>query len=416
MGNSTKKKNYLICPIIDFKSTNLQKYNHIPVGYIQRIIVKSVLTIPDEHTIDHKVFSEKTKHSDSMDHLTARQLYLIDAFRTSIAHAFEINEYLRAFRDEQGQSLVNDLCLHVGELKAVQKKKEKRPTHDADDTYLEDDNIPESEESTGKNYFPEFNCLYLSPANFWSNDIDSFLRDTNIMRTINELNDLQADAKSMEGKATTTTAADKDSSFSLLTGLLSFFDRINLSSGTIVEKITSTSSSELLFGVSRNTMLSLLKDNTKVAESLANDAQISAKLNRSVVFTYAITIAFRRYDREFIEKLNAGLQARFSHREQAGESANTGDKKITNLQYTNQSFLYYIPYLVLYFLLFLYIYISVRKIELVKSKWGLAFAAVAQVILLLSCFVKIGALTKGVDKSIDKDFRQCIFRKVEMAK
>jgi len=321
-----------------------------------------------------------------MDHLAARQLYLIDAFRTSIAHAFEINEYLRAFRDEQGQSLVNDLCLHVGELKAVQKKKEKRPTHDADDTYLEDDNIPETEESTGKNYFPEFNCLYLSPANFWSNDIDSFLRDTNIMRTINELNDLQADAKSMEGKATTTTAADKDSSFSLLTGLLSFFDRINLSSGTIVEKITSTSSSELLFGVSRNTMLSLLKDNTKVAESLANDAQISARLNRSVVFTYAITIAFRKYDREFIEKLNAGLQAKFTHGEQAGASAATGDTKITNLQYTNQSFLYYIPYLVLYFLLFLYIYISVRKIELVKSKWGLAFAAVAQVISFLSDF------------------------------
>ncbi len=388
MGNLTpKKSNTYFVLLLTLNRLNSKKYNHIPVGYIQRIIVKSVLTIPDEHTIDHKVFSEKTNHSDSMDHLTARQLYLIDAFRTSIAHAFEINEYLRAFRDEQGQSLVNDLCLHVGELKAVQKKKEKRPTHDADDTYLEDDNIePETEESTGKNYFPEFNCLYLSPANFWSNDIDSFLRDTNIMRTINELNDLQADAKSMEGKATTTTAADKDSSFSLLTGLLSFFDRINLSSGTIVEKITSTSSSELLFGVSRNTMLSLLKDNTKVAESLANDAQISARLNRSVVFTYAITIAFRRYDREFIEKLNAGLQARFSHREQAGDSAATGDKKITNLQYTNQSFLYYIPYLVLYFLLFLYIYISVRKIELVKSKWGLAFAAVAQVISFLSDF------------------------------
>ena len=61
---------------------------------------------------------------------------------------------------------------------------------------------------------------------------------------------------------------------------------------------------------------------------------------------------------------------------------------IFNLQYTSQSIVYYIPYLALYFLLFLYIYISVRKIEFVKSKWGLALAAVSQVVA--SLFMSIG--------------------------
>ena len=40
-------------------------------------------------------------------------------------------------------------------------------------------------------------------------------------------------------------------------------------------------------------------------------------------------------------------------------------------------------------LLFIYIYISVRKIEFVKSKWGLAFAAVTQIILSLLMSVGI---------------------------
>jgi len=324
-----------------------------------------VLTIPDVHTTDHKIFFEKTNHSptDSTLHLDTHQLFLIDAFRTSIAQAFEVNEYLRGFRDENEQSLVNDLCLHVGELKAKTEYDQA------------DQNAEKETEHSGKNYFPEFNCLYLSPTNFWANDMDAFLRDSNIMRTIKNLNDLQT-----EEITKATLSKDKKPRLSFLASFISFFDRIHLSSGTIAEKITSTSSSELLFGVARNTMLSLLKDNTKLADRVANDEQTKAKLNRSVVFTYAITIAFKKYDRVFIDKLNEGLQSRFGHRTgEAKNSKTTDDMKIVNLQYLNQSFLYYIPYLVLYFLLFLYIYISVRKIELVKSKWGLAFAAVIQV-------------------------------------
>lgn len=132
-------------------------------------------------------------------------------------------------------------------------------------------------------------------------------------------------------------------------------------------------------------MLSLLKDNPKLVEQLRDAMEhfdIEAKLNKSIVFTYAITIAFKKYDRQFISDLTNALQSKFNV---MGFSMNhdAQNEKIINLQYLNQSFLYYIPYMVLYFLLFLYIYISVRKIEFVKSKWGLAFAAVSQVRILV---------------------------------
>ncbi len=104
------------------------------------------------------------------------------------------------------------------------------------------------------------------------------------------------------------------------------------------------------------------------------------------MFTYAITIAFKKFDKEFIEALKSAVQSQFSVFNEVSE-----DESIINLQYTNQSLMYYIPYLVLYILLFLYIYVSVRRIEFVKSKWGLAFAAVSQVIA--SLLMAIGVCT-----------------------
>lgn len=117
----------------------------------------------------------------------------------------------------------------------------------------------------------------------------------------------------------------------------------------------------------------------------------------SIVVTYGITIALRKYDKEFLADLKQRLEEKFATENDEQytmplNSPTTGQEKpptIYNLQYTRQSLVYYIPYIVLYFLLFLYIYISVRKIEFVKSKWGLAFAAVSQVIASLLMSVGI---------------------------
>lgn len=167
-----------------------------------------------------------------------------------------------------------------------------------------------------------------------------------------------------------------------------------MSSKTIVERIRSTSLGELLFGIPWNSITNLLRDNTKLIDNLKETGQLdSSKLNKSVVFSYAITIVLKKYDREFIEELREALESKFSGLNSTSKSDRSD--MVVNLQYLNQSFMYYIPYLVLYTLLFLYIYISVRKIEFVKSKWGLAFAAVAQVCHL--------TLTSGRRKCIDEN-------------
>lgn len=238
----------------------------------------------------------------------------------------------------------------------------------------------------GKNYFPEFNCLYLSPTNYWSNDYTSFLNDDNLMKTINRLNDLQ-----MMNNIEQQDNSDQGINFigKLYKSFMSLLGRIDLSSNTILEKMNSTRLSEILFGVSWNSMLSLLKDSPSLVKSLKASLEfdtVDARINKSIVFTYAITIAFKKYDREFIDELKDSLQSKFSVFNGLAE-----DESIINLQYTNQSLMYYIPYLALYILLFLYIYISVRKIEFVKSKWGLAFAAVTQV--MASLMMAIGICT-----------------------
>lgn len=140
------------------------------MGYVQRIIINNVLTIPDTQITDHSIYFNKSS-IDKSNHLEKHQLYLIDTFRTGISQLFEINEFLRNYRTVNSQtneekSLVNDLCLHVGEMKT-----------------------PQDKENNGKRSFPEFNCLYLSPTNFWSNDFESFIQDDNIIQTMNNLND-----------------------------------------------------------------------------------------------------------------------------------------------------------------------------------------------------------------------------------
>ncbi len=125
------------------------------------------------------------------------------------------------------------------------------------------------------------------------------------------------------------------------------------------------------------------------------------------MLAYGITIALRKYDKEFLGELKQRLDEKFRlendqespdlsmsfsdhHSDHDDDDDDTNEHNfIYNLQYTRQSLVYYIPYVVLYFLLFLYIYISVRKIEFVKSKWGLAFAAVTQVMVSLLMSVGI---------------------------
>ena len=115
--------------------------------------------------------------------------------------------------------------------------------------------------------------------------------------------------------------------------------------------------------------------------------------NETTIITLAITIALKTYDQELMKEFRLKLQDKFQTQNLNDNNNNNNIKLFTplnflHLQYMTQSYWYYIPYASLFILLFLYIYISVCKIEFVKSKWGLAFAAVVQVIA--SLFMSVG--------------------------
>lgn len=289
---------------------------------------------------------------------------MVDAFRTPLVKLFEINEFLRNFRTEkqnstEQQSLIDDLCVHVGEIRKIT------------------DESPSSEQQNAqqfRTYLPEFNCLYLSPSNFWSNDFNLFIQDDDIIQTINNSPNYFKDLGLKQNKH------QSQSKSKLINQVYSLLHRIIFSTNQILDEESSTDLSELLFGVSWNSVVTLLKDDEKLLKKVKN-VQLN---NKSIVFTYAITIALKKFDKTFIDELKQKLQMKFDINFNDNLAEDDKDyNTIFNLQYTSQSIVYYIPYLVLYFLLFLYIYISVRKIEFVKSKWGLAFAAVSQVVASL---------------------------------
>ncbi|CAF0771596.1 unnamed protein product [Brachionus calyciflorus] len=338
-------------------------YNRVPIAYIQRIVVKSVLNIPKSKISS---INETMKNIDKKNKKNAltkeNKLFLIDAFRTPLAQLFELNDFIRNFQSsKEKKSLIGDMCVHVGELTKSDKLL----------------NNKKSSNEFNKHYLPEFNCLYLSPANFWSNNFEEFVNDNDLMQTISDSpNYLQ----NLDPILTSQKEAENEEK----TWSNFFVDLINYLTNDdyILDEKKSTNLKELLFGVSWSSTLKSLDDDNELRKKLMrkNPQQNDTK---SIVMTYAITIALKKCDREFLDEFKKKLQEKFEIQEDLDQSIKEEDNHIYNLQYTRQSVIYYIPFALLYFLLFLYIYFSVRKIEFVKSKWGLALAAVAQVIASL---------------------------------
>jgi len=92
-----------------------------------------------------------------------------------------------------------------------------------------------------------------------------------------------------------------------LARLLSFANRILFSSSSLLDEDASTDLSELLFGVSRDSVITALKDDEKLNRKLSK----LTLSNKSIIFTYAITIALKNYDKVFIDELTQRLYAKF---------------------------------------------------------------------------------------------------------
>nr|CAB3265884.1 sterol regulatory element-binding protein cleavage-activating protein-like [Phallusia mammillata] len=197
-----------------------------------------------------------------------------------------------------------------------------------------------------KKMFPENGCLMVTPAFFWDNNKDLLLFDNNILQTVNQF----------EGKPIETTQSIK----------------------------------EILFGISSK-HTGLNSSNLK---------------NKKYFMSYAVTLVLEKYDSRFLKEIHQRLLKVFSTLEsiksiQCHNEANeifpnckNQSHGITHVHFKPQiQYKDLVPLVSTYFILGCYIYFSVRKINFVKSKIGMAFCAVVSVMASLMMAVGLCSLT-----------------------
>ncbi|XP_052246747.1 sterol regulatory element-binding protein cleavage-activating protein-like [Dreissena polymorpha] len=175
---------------------------------------------------------------------------------------------------------------------------------------------------------PEYGCLLLSPANLWLKNRDRFIADKEVLKTIYKRYNQALDAPP---------------------GLR-----------------------DILFG--------LPWKQTGVSRYFIR--------NRQRTISYAITLVLKSYEERFVSGLLRHLESLYP--ETAGNANNSEVDHIVHLHYKNVNIYFeYTHLIVLYLVVLLYIYFSVKKIEMVKSKWGLALSAVVTVVSSLFMSVSI---------------------------
>ncbi|BES99776.1 cleavage-activating protein [Nesidiocoris tenuis] len=231
-------------------------------------------------------------------------MQVTDAIRAPLAEVFRLIEAIQNYKHPSGLTLT-DVCTHV--------EAPNRP-------------LP----------LPQYNCLVVSPANFWRQDPSQFFTDVNLVSTVyNQL-------------------------------------------GTQVGK---SNLPELLFGMH-------LTDAGFKRYPLRN---------RQRVLHYAVTIFFNKYSKEFIDGLNAQLKTLYPLHQNSSECDSCLPSDVIHVYHRGDfDFQEFLPLFFTYLILFFYMYFSVRKIELVRSKVGMALSAVFTV--MSSLIMSIGlCLFFGLD-------------------
>lgn len=179
-------------------------------------------------------------------------------------------------------------------------------------------------------YLPRYSCLALSPANVWNNDLDRFLRDPAIIKTIFDIKDTSS-----------------------------------LESGSV---------KELLFGLSWiQTGIRKLYVRT-----------------RQRTINYAITLVFKEFHEEFIESLKRTLKKEFpghpfkSSNRTTDKSNDESNEETVHLYFQNQKHLTeFLPLAACYSLALWMMYFFVRKIDFIRNKFILAIGALLTIIMSL---------------------------------
>ncbi|XP_013887920.1 sterol regulatory element-binding protein cleavage-activating protein [Austrofundulus limnaeus] len=109
--------------------------------------------------------------------------------------------------------------------------------------------------------------------------------------------------------------------------------------------------------------------------------------NKKRVVTYTITVVLSSYDASFLSSLRTRLKQLHP-----SNNCSLRDDHMVHVHFKEEiGIAELIPLVTTYIILFAYIYFSTRKIDMVKSKWGLALAAVVTV--LSSLLMSVGLCT-----------------------
>ncbi|XP_018574713.1 sterol regulatory element-binding protein cleavage-activating protein [Anoplophora glabripennis] len=171
-----------------------------------------------------------------------------------------------------------------------------------------------SNKNDRQNVLPQYSCLVLSPANLWQQDVQRFSQDNSILTTIFNHHSFQK---------------------------------------------SKTSIAEMLFGM----------------HLFDTGIKRYPIRNRQRIIQYAVTLFFKEYDQEFIVGLHEKLTTLYPLHQNSTKSPPSSADTVM-IKYPGEiNYLELVPICVSFILLFLYYYFSVRKIELIKSKLGMAFTA-----------------------------------------
>lgn len=193
--------------------------------------------------------------------------------------------------------------------------------------------------STKESLFPEYNCLILSPANFWQQSLTTFNRDTNLLNTI-----FQHHVR--------TNMGDR-----LLNHLTIIYSAQNLHKSKV-------STADMLLGMQ-------LRD--------AGFKRYPIR-NRPRVIQYAITLVLRENDQKYLSSLKQKLLTLYPLHQKA-DDVTTSHSSFTYIYYPAEfNLLEFMPLFVAFIILFVYVYFSVRKIDVIRSRFFLAASAVITVL------------------------------------
>ncbi|KAA0184594.1 hypothetical protein HAZT_HAZT007505 [Hyalella azteca] len=159
---------------------------------------------------------------------------------------------------------------------------------------------------------PNFNCLLLSPADLWTRDKNEFLNDPHVLTTIKSL---------MAGHDDESRVAD------------------------------------VLFGVPASEVGLLNNDHPKVV-------------------TYALTLALRRYNEEFVEGLRSELLRKYPLHKDNQPS----DPNIIHLYFPSRLSLWEVLIFLLYCGLFFSVYFSLLKLDILYSKLGISITVLVTLV------------------------------------